>query len=62
MIVESVRKHYRVQITANEMPIDAHWNFFEDTKEAIKHLATLTKLPNVTYGFLETKMELWAIK
>lgn len=49
-----------VQITKDEMVIDAHWNYFDTIKEALDYIDTLSKSPS--YGVVEIHQILWDIE
>lgn len=49
-----------VRITANNVEIDANWNFFNDFLEAATYLeANVVKLDGYEYGFVKISKEWW---
>lgn len=50
-----------VRITANEKPIDAHWNYYNDVDEAKEGFKNIVQVPGVIYGFLTIEKVLFDI-
>ncbi len=48
-----------VQITHDNVVIDAHWNYFDTIKDALGYIDTLTKSP--LYGVVEIRQTFWDI-
>lgn len=61
MTIKHIKHSRHWQITTNEIPIGANWNSFESLDEAKEYFANIVKYIGLTYGFLETRTELWEI-